>query len=360
MVEIEKGIKIDPADDFSAVTEAINKHWLKLLLMIGTIFILWIASFILISLFIPKWSDRASFGDTFGAVNALFAGLALAGVITAILLQLQELRLQRKELEFTRKELSRSADAQEKSEKALTDQAKAMVDQAKALKDTASLNSLTASPVVVCDIRKLSFGVELYILNASDVIAFSVDAKVLCHFAIEPRQPVKPFLEEHIGSRIIEYEDLKADKEGDFHIHDSIHLPMLHANIRKSTVIGIPKAPFMVDVLLQFCDARGVNYYQIFRFAKFNVISEHEHVPLYSLKPIVKEAFPRVTAHSLNPTDIRPAKTHLLVSEEAWDPTTELFEFMRAWEISVPAYMLKSWGQILEERERRGFTELTY
>lgn len=44
-------------------------------------------------------------GDAFGAVNALFSGLALAGVIVAILLQSEELKLQRKELKHTRKEL---------------------------------------------------------------------------------------------------------------------------------------------------------------------------------------------------------------------------------------------------------------
>lgn len=56
--------------------------------------------------------DAAEFGDMFGGVNALFSGLAFAGVIIAILLQREELRLQRKELEDTRAELRRSADAQ--------------------------------------------------------------------------------------------------------------------------------------------------------------------------------------------------------------------------------------------------------
>jgi hypothetical protein len=44
-------------------------------------------------------------GDAFGAVNALFSGLALAGVIVAILLQSEELKLQRQELTETRTEL---------------------------------------------------------------------------------------------------------------------------------------------------------------------------------------------------------------------------------------------------------------
>ena len=49
--------------------------------------------------------ERGTFGDMFGAVNALFSGMAFVGIIIAILMQREELELQRKELEATRKEL---------------------------------------------------------------------------------------------------------------------------------------------------------------------------------------------------------------------------------------------------------------
>lgn len=52
---------------------------------------------------------RGTFGDMFGAVNALFSGLALAGVIYAILLQHRELGIQIEELELTRAAMQRSA-----------------------------------------------------------------------------------------------------------------------------------------------------------------------------------------------------------------------------------------------------------
>lgn len=45
------------------------------------------------------------FGDQFGAVNALFSGLAFAGLIFTIILQKKELALQREELTQTREEL---------------------------------------------------------------------------------------------------------------------------------------------------------------------------------------------------------------------------------------------------------------
>lgn len=49
-------------------------------------------------------NERGTIGDMFGSINALFSGLALAGIILTILLQRQELKLQREELRDTRKE----------------------------------------------------------------------------------------------------------------------------------------------------------------------------------------------------------------------------------------------------------------
>ena len=68
--------------------------------------------------------QRGLFGDSFGAINALFAGFAFAGVIYAILLQREELRLQREELKLTRSELARTASAQEEISKSQSKQLK--------------------------------------------------------------------------------------------------------------------------------------------------------------------------------------------------------------------------------------------
>ncbi|MBF0376015.1 MAG: putative phage abortive infection protein [Desulfamplus sp.] len=65
------------------------------------IFFVWLISGITLN----GVDERGTFGDMFGAINALFSGFAFAGVIFAILLQRQELELQRKELELTRNEL---------------------------------------------------------------------------------------------------------------------------------------------------------------------------------------------------------------------------------------------------------------
>lgn len=79
--------------------------WLILFVVFAIIFVwgLWLYSSI--------QSCPIAWGS-FDALNSLFSGLALAGVVTAILLQRQELILQRAELRSTRAELSRSAKAQ--------------------------------------------------------------------------------------------------------------------------------------------------------------------------------------------------------------------------------------------------------
>lgn len=80
----------------------------QLKLIVGGIVILWILSWIFIDLFFYLWTpecistvDRHSmmgtFGDKFGAINSLFSGLALAGIIISIILQRQELKETRQE-----------------------------------------------------------------------------------------------------------------------------------------------------------------------------------------------------------------------------------------------------------------------
>ena len=65
---------------------------------------------------------RGDFGDMFGAANALFAGLAFAGLIIAILLQREDLELQREELKLSREELSGQRQQLEEQNKTLRKQ----------------------------------------------------------------------------------------------------------------------------------------------------------------------------------------------------------------------------------------------
>lgn len=103
--------------------EASRLPYKKAVLGVGlAILVLCVGSYFLVQRLFPDWTIRGQFGDSFGAVNALFSGLAFLGVIYAVLLQRKELQLQREELELTRAELARAAQAQEESQKALVAQ----------------------------------------------------------------------------------------------------------------------------------------------------------------------------------------------------------------------------------------------
>ncbi len=82
--------------------KTVDKRWIYV--SFSCVTLLWAASLLLIPIF-KEHNERGAFGDMFGAVNALFSGLAFAGIIISILLQNKELKLQREELEQTRDEL---------------------------------------------------------------------------------------------------------------------------------------------------------------------------------------------------------------------------------------------------------------
>jgi len=110
---------------------------LTVLLALVGVLGLWLLSPVLMRVLVGPLQDSGLAGDSYGALNALFSGLAFAGVIYAILLQRTELQLQRDELALTRRELARTAEAQEKSEAALGEQAQVM-------KVSAELNGLSS------------------------------------------------------------------------------------------------------------------------------------------------------------------------------------------------------------------------
>lgn len=63
---------------------------------------LWLLTYFLMIDLDP--TERGTIGDMFGSINALFSGLALAGIILTIYLQRKELKFQGEELKETRKE----------------------------------------------------------------------------------------------------------------------------------------------------------------------------------------------------------------------------------------------------------------
>lgn len=115
-------------------------------------FILTIAYTIVLAWGIGGWAvyltqapaDRGSFGEMFGAVNALFSGLAFAGVICAILLQREDLALQRTELQLTREQHAASARANQAAAESLALQARLQLHSGELAALTAQLQSCTS------------------------------------------------------------------------------------------------------------------------------------------------------------------------------------------------------------------------
>lgn len=81
--------------------KTISIWWLIGLLVL--ILFLWALSGILLH---GDVQNRGTFGDMFGAINALFSGCAFATLIFTVWMQREELSLQRRELELTRMEMS--------------------------------------------------------------------------------------------------------------------------------------------------------------------------------------------------------------------------------------------------------------
>ncbi len=85
----------------------------------------WIITAVVIISFIPDWETRGQFGDLFGSVNALFSGLAFAGLYYTIYLQRKQLELQQNELQLQREELKLQREEMGASRKELSNQVEA-------------------------------------------------------------------------------------------------------------------------------------------------------------------------------------------------------------------------------------------
>jgi hypothetical protein len=84
------------------------------------IIVLWFAWWGVANSYWASMADRGLLGDLFGGINALFSGLALAGVVTAVILQSHELHLQRDAMNKQREELELTRDEMKLQREQLT------------------------------------------------------------------------------------------------------------------------------------------------------------------------------------------------------------------------------------------------
>ena len=106
-----------PNDDYTCKSESTNYRPL-ILLSVGVVGLFGLSWWLLAST-IGNSEKQGQFGDQFGAVNALFSGLAFAGLIFTIILQKKELALQREELTETRAELKGQKEQLEEQNKTM-------------------------------------------------------------------------------------------------------------------------------------------------------------------------------------------------------------------------------------------------
>ncbi len=106
--------------------EFIKKYWWLLFL---AVFICWLGYWLVLRYHVATPTDRGQFGDAFGALNALFAGLAFAGLIIAIFLQREDIKLQSKALEKQTEEIKLQNDVLDLQRQELSDTRKVLEDQ---------------------------------------------------------------------------------------------------------------------------------------------------------------------------------------------------------------------------------------
>lgn len=99
-----------------------DDKWLcQLMWAIGfVLFVMMLSAFVVIKLIlIGDWEQRGPFGDLVGVVNALFSGLAFAGLIITIRQQHLDLKYQREAIEQTNQEMQNQTIEYDKQNKTM-------------------------------------------------------------------------------------------------------------------------------------------------------------------------------------------------------------------------------------------------
>jgi hypothetical protein len=82
------------------------------ILLFLSVVLLWLFAGALVVWYFPDWTKRGQFGDTFGAVNALFSGLAFAGLLYSLYHQRNDAEEQRKNFHEQLQELKTARELQ--------------------------------------------------------------------------------------------------------------------------------------------------------------------------------------------------------------------------------------------------------
>lgn len=303
---------------------------------------LWVGSYVVIWSYFGNLTDANAFGGMFGAIGSLFSGLALTGLIVAILLQREDLRLQRieltlqrKELKLTREELRRQAEAQEKSEKAL-------VAQADAGKLSAQLAELQFMPLIDLSASRFEGETHVQISNLGDTAAFDIEIRTLM-IHHEHDADVKTFIKENVIRHDSRLNHWTTYGNGWYGISDERYEYILPARRTLKARIVLSKVRLSrLFVLLQFRDLRNSSFSQLYEF--LNIPEQFGFYPLSSKFPSIPKVGPRY--RDIDPTDGPYIGTeeeersfHVAFGPDDGSEISDdvLSEFVIMWENSLPS-----------------------
>ncbi|KZL00521.1 MULTISPECIES: hypothetical protein [unclassified Pseudovibrio] len=114
------------AEEGARAANRSHEFWAKTAIFI--VLACWVITAV-VGFFLPG-DQRGTFGDQFGAVNALFSGLALAGLVYGILQQQAALKMARAELNLAREDARKTKKMLDEQTKALDEQNQANRRQA--------------------------------------------------------------------------------------------------------------------------------------------------------------------------------------------------------------------------------------
>lgn len=134
---------------------------MKFILLVGCVIALWLFNGFIYPMWVTDHETRALVGDSFGSVNALFSGLAFAGLIYTILIQRKELALQREELRLQRAEMKDSRGELELQNKIQKAQAEIMIAQIKAMGSNARIEYIKAAAELEESILRFNMGIDI-------------------------------------------------------------------------------------------------------------------------------------------------------------------------------------------------------
>ena len=248
-----------------------------------------IAGGVIICLFLDSWSDRAAFGDMFGAVSALFSGLALAGLIWTIYLQQRQLGMQNEELSITREELRHLQEAQKQSDAILKEQTQALVR-------VAEIDALLLIPVIELDyVLEPDRGLKVQLRNMGNMVAQDVQIVSICYYDKEI-MPAYKFLSTYVSQRNIgKKAHLVENDRGFYGVRDHFHYKVLSAKSQIIAPVYVP-TDFLDGfyTLLQFRDVQGNNYCRVLWHYTMNEYRSTGKYILGSTLPIALTKVPRL------------------------------------------------------------------